>query len=425
MNKRVSISWQQMLLAAGLIVVCALLFWNPRSQSPSWIFPYFSGAANLRLDLAWRVDMHGFPDFANLPYSEEMTFRFGRVDPANLAPYSVLDKGYMFVIWFAQNALFWLPPIKAVIWLQILFHLLSSLWVTVRLTSRRQQIVFLLAYAANPIVLHFVTFDYLYYWQVIPSLAWFWYECHADASSDRRICLLALGLAAAFLIRQSTVLVSLLILSSAAWRHKSVPGWVAVLTFLAFVAITKNPSQPWHTAYVGMGAYPNVAGIELDDESGYSLFKQRTGIQIDTSPPCGNYYDQKVRDQYYGVLKERIFELAADHPVQLARNATLNVLQGYSVGYSVGHLRLAYISALIGLVYLGALILHRMYLISALIFAGLAGFVAYYPPIPAYMFGNYLLLALGLAGIVDQICQPGGCIAAFRNSMKERLFRLP
>ena len=425
MNKRVSLNWQQILLAAGAILACALLFWNPHSQSSSWIFPYFSGAANLGSDLAWRVDVNGFAQFATLPYSEQMNFRFGRVDLPNLAAYSVLDKGYIYVIWLAQTIMFWLPQIKAVIWLQIVFHILSSLWVICWLSSRRQQVIFLLAYAANPIVLHFVTFAYHYYWQVIPSLAWFWYESREGASSGRRIGLLALVLAAAFLIRQSTVIVSLLILVYAAWRNRTVIGWAAVVCFLAFVMIAKNPSQPWHTAYVGIGAYPNAAGIALDDESGYKLFKESTGIRINTAPPDGNYYDEQVRGRYYGVLKERIVEYAAEHPVQLAKNAALNVLQGYSVGYPVGQHLLAYASAFIGMVFLLALLLHRMYLISALILAGVAGFVAYYPPIPAYMFGNYLLLSLGLAGIVDQICQPDGRIAALGRSLKERLFRLP
>ncbi len=425
MNKRVSLNWQQILLAAGTILVSTLLFWNPNSQSSAWIFPYFSGAANLGSDLAWRVDVNGYAQFATLPYSEQMNFRFGRVELPNLAAYSVLDKGYIYVVWLAQTVMFWLPPIKAVIWLQIVFHVLSSLWLMSRLSSRRQQVIFFLAYAANPIVLHFVTFAYHYYWQVIPSLAWFWFENREGASSGRRIGLLAFVLAGAFLIRQSTVIVSLLILVYAAWRNRTVIGWAAVVCFLAFVTIAKNPSQPWHTAYVGIGAYPNAAGIALDDESGYKLFKESTGIRINTAPPDGNYYDEQVRGRYYGVLKERIVEYAAEHPVQLARNAALNMLQGYSVGYPVGHLLLAYVSALIGMVFLLTLLLHRMYLISALILAGVAGFVAYYPPIPAYMFGNYLLLSLGLVGIVDQLCQPGGRFAALGRSLKERLFRLP
>ena len=424
MEKRVSLTWLQAVLAASAVIACALLFWNQRSQAPSWMYPYFSGAANLGLDLAWRVDMSGFADFAGLTYSQQMDYRFGRAELSNLVGYSVLDKGYVYVIWVAQNLLFWLPQIKAVIWFQILFHVASSLWVAGRLGSRRQQIIFMLAYAANPVVLHFVTFAYHYYWQVIPSLAWFWYETREDARAGRGLYLLALVLAAAFVIRQSTAIVSLFILGYAAWRHKRAAGWVAVAGFLVFAMIAKNPSQPWHTAYVGIGAYPNDAGIELDDESGYKMFKDSTGIQINTAPPYGNYYDEKIRGQYYGVLKERLASYASDHPLQLARNAALNMLQGFSVGYPVDHLALAFASAFIGLIVLMVLAVRRMCVTIALIFASVAGFVAYYPPIPAYMFGNYLLLSLALASIVDQIGNSGGAVALVRN-LKERLFRLP
>lgn len=426
MEKRVSLTWQQALLAACAMIACAQLFWNPRSQAPSWIFPYFSGAANLGLDLTWRVDISGISDFARMTYSQQMDYRFERTEQANLATYSVLDKGYVYIIWVAQNLLFWMPQIKAVIWLQIVFHVVSSLWVAGRLGSRRQQFIFLLAYASNPVVLHFVTFAYHYYWQVLPSLAWFWYETRVKARTDRGLYLLtlALVLAAAFLIRQSTVIVSLFILTYAAWRHKRAVGWGVVACFLAFAMFAKNPSQPWHTAYVGIGAYPNDAGIELDDESGYRVFKDGTGIQINTTPPNGNYYDEKVRGQYYDVLKERLAGYAKEHPLQLARNAVLNVLQGFSAGYPVGHLALAYASAFIGLVALTLLAVRRMYVTIVLIFAGVAGFVAYYPPIPAYMFGNYLLLTLALASIVDHIGNSGGAVALVRN-LKERLFRLP
>ena len=423
MEKRVSLTWQQALLAACAMIVCALLFWNQRSQASSWMYPYFSGAANLGLDLAWRVDKSVYVDFAGLTYSQQMDFRFGRGELSNLVGYSVLDKGYVYVIWVAQNLLFWLPQIKAVIWFQILFHVVSSLWVAGRLRSRRQQIIFMLAYALNPVVLHFVTFAYHYYWQVIPSLAWFWHETRDDARASRELYLLALVLATAFLIRQSTAIVSLLILGHAAWRHKRMAGWVAVTGFLAFAMIAKNPSQPWHTAYVGIGAYPNGAGIELDDESGYKMFKDSTGIQINTTPPNGNYYDEKVRGQYYDVLKERLAGYAKEHPLQLARNAVLNVLQGFSAGYPVGHLALAYASAFIGLAALTLLAVRRMYMKILLIFAGVVGFAAYYPPIPAYMFGNYLLLSLALASVVDQIGNSGRT-AALRRYLKERLVRL-
>ncbi len=245
-----------------------------------------------------------------------------------------------------------------------------------------------------------------------------------ESKSVQDIYLLALVLSLAFLIRQSTVIVSIFILSYGAWRYKKAVGWGAVVCFLAFVMFVKNPSQPWHTAYVGIGAYPNDASIELDDESGYRMFKNVTSIQINTTPPDGNYYDESIRSQYYSVLKERVIGYLQENPIQLIRNAALNTFQGFSVGYPVGHLSLAYVSACIGLVFLATLIAQRMFVMVALIFAGVVGFSAYYPPIPAYMFGNYLLLSIALINIIEQGGNSSVAVALVRY-LKERRHRLP
>jgi len=408
MGNTTKVKLQHYLLAACAIIVCALLFWNQKSQSPSWIYPFFSGAANLGIDLAWRVDMSAFADFAVMSYGQQMEYKFYQTDSSNLSAYSVLDKGYVYVIWLAQNLFFWLPQIKAVIWFQILFHVVTSLWVLGQLRSRLKQVVFMLAYAANPVVLHFVTFAYLYYWQVLPSLVWFFYEAKGEDRRNRDLYLILLILATAFLIRQSTAIISLFILSYAAWQGRKAIAWVVVIFFLAFVIVAKNPSQPWHTVYVGIGAYPNDSGIELSDEYGYKLFKDKTGIQIDTTPPNGNYYYEKVRGQYYDVLKEWLVIYAKDHPLQLMRNALLNVTQSFSVGYPVGHLALSYASSFAGLIVLVALVIRRMYVTVTLIFTSVAGFICYYPPIPAYMFGSYLLLTLALTRLVDKSSTPMG-----------------
>jgi hypothetical protein len=403
--------WWYYLMAALLMVASSLLFWNPNSQSSSWIYPYFSGAANLGFDLAWQVDAAGFPDFAALSYRQQMDYWFNSGVQGNFVTYSVLDKGYVFVVWLAQHLLFWLPPIRAVIWFQVLFHIATSLWILIKLGSRRSQVVFLLAYALNPIVLHFVTFAYYYYWQVIPSLTWFYYETRRGSRNGLDLLLVVLALAVAFLIRQSTIIVSLFILVHAAWRLRKWSAWALVAGFFLFAGLMKNPSQPWHTAYVGLGAYPNDVVIELSDESGYALFLERTGIRIDTTPPNGNYYDTAVRGQYYEVLKNRLAQYAINHPLQIARNAILNGAQSFSVGYPVGHRTLAYASALCGAVVLSLLAWRRMYVTIALLLAGVAGFVVYYPPVPAYMFGNYLILALALAAILETMGKPVTSVA--------------
>lgn len=391
------------LLCIFILVIEALLLWNTNSQGSIFIYPFFSGAANLGLDFAWKIDVKRFFDFQQLTYAEQLGYVFERGQSNNLIEYSILDRGYMFIVWIAQHLFFWLPQIKSVIWFQILFHIASSLWVMNELRTRREKITFFLFYAANPIIMHFVTFAFYYYWQIIPPLAWYIYKKKKVTNNLIGLCLLAIILAAAFLIRQSTLVVSLLILSMIAWQSRKLIPYAILFFFFTFAIACKNPSQPWHTAYVGIGAYSNNAGIELSDQSGYKRFLEQTGIQIEFDTPTGNIYKPDMQKLYYSNLRDGLVSYIKEHPWQMAKNAALNVLQSFSVGYPVGHEKLAYASAVLGLIVFIILIKKGLYSILALAFANVAGFAFYFPPIPAYMFGNYFLLTLALVMMVSRI----------------------
>lgn len=384
------------------LVIGSLLFWNSSSQGTTFIYPYFSGAVNLGLDLSWKIDVESYANFFPLTYPEQLEYIFESGHPDNLIKYSILDPGYMFIVWIAQNLLFWLPQMKAVIWLQIFFHIASSLWVMSGLKTHGEKMVFFLSYAANPIILHFVTFAFYYYWQIIPVFAWYIYNNRFNISNIMTFHLLSLVLAVAFLIRQSTLIASLLILAAIAWKVRKFWLWLVLLLFFVFAILFKNPSQPWHTAYVGIGAYSNSAGILLSDQSGYKHFFEQTGILIEIDSPHGNLYDQGVREHYYSTLRNALVSYAKENPWQMIRNAVLNILQSFSAGYPVGYPILAYASALFGLIVLITLVKSRLYFIVGLCFANVAGFIFYFPPIPAYMFGNYFLLALALTIIISR-----------------------
>lgn len=391
-----------LVLAVLVMVACALVFWNQGSQTSAWIYPYFSGAANLGPDLAWRIDATAFADFAQLPYSGQLEYEFARGQPGDLTPYSILDRGYVFVVWIAQTLIFWLPPIKAVLWFQVAVHVASVAWILSLLSTRRQQVIFFLAYGVNPVVLHFVTFAYHYYWQVVPSLLWLAYESRNGDRLGRKIYWMVVAMMAVFLVRQSTLLVSLFILGYLVWKERTVHSWIALLALLGFVLMAKNPSHPWHTAYVGLGAYPNAGGIELSDESGYRRYKELSGTQINTMPPDGNYYDETVRSAYYDALRNELVGYAAAHPYEIVRNALINSAQSFSLGYVVKSRIVSYLSACAGVLVVLVMLWHGMYLRMAVLFSGVAGFVLYFPPIPAYMFGNYLLLAWVLTHVADR-----------------------
>lgn len=409
-----------MVLAAAAMLMAVLLFWNQGSQTSAWIYPYFSGAANLGLDFAWKIDAAAYPGFAQLPYAGQLGYEFVRGQPGDLTPYSILDRGYVFIVWIAQVLFFWLPSIKAVLWFQVVFHIVSVLWVLSLLSSTRQRLIFFLAYGVNPLVLHFVTFAYHYYWQVVPALLWLAYEARDGIRLERRIYWMVAVMMTVFLVRQSTLPLSLFMLGYWIWKERTVHAWMALLAMLVFVLLVKNPSQPWHTAYVGLGAYPNAGGIELSDESGYSRYKELSGTQINTVPPDGNYYDTTVRSAYYDALRKELIGYAAQHPGELARNAFLNTAQSFSLGYVTKSRLLSYLSAAIGVLVALFMAWRGMYLRMAVLLAGVAGFVLYFPPIPAYMFGNYLLLAWVLVHVADPwLARAGTVLAQWFRAKKE------
>lgn len=408
-----------MLAAAATMLAAALLFWNQGSQTSAWIYPYFSGAANLGLDFAWKIDAAAYPGFAQLPYAGQIEYEFVRGQAGDLTPYSILDRGYVFIVWIAQTLFFWLPSIKAVLWFQVAFHIVSVLWVLSLLPTTRQRLIFFLAYGANPLVLHFVTFAYHYYWQVVPALLWLAYEARGGVRLERKVYWMLAAMMAVFLVRQSTLLLSLFMLGYWVWKERTVHAWIALLAMLVFVLLFKNPSQPWHTAYVGLGAYPNAGGIELSDESGYSRYKELSGTQISTIPPHGNYYDETVRSAYYDALRKELLGYAAQHPGELVRNAVINSAQSFSLGYVTKSRMLSYLSAGIGALVVLVMAWHGMYLRMAVLLAGVLGFVLYFPPIPAYMFGNYLLLAWVLVPLVDPWLEKAGLVLAKRLRAKK------
>ena len=178
---------------------------------------------------------------------------------------------------------------------------------------------------------------------------------------------------------------------------------VGLVAFATVVATGYSPSQKnfWHTAYVGVGAYPNAHVEGLSDDNGYALYRQRTGEPLNASLG-GNYYDEKVMARYRDVSRSEFLGIARDDPGVLVRNAALNTLQGFTIGYLAGQRYVVHVAmALAGLLFAGLLLYTGQYVLTGLVLATIATFVPYYPPIPAYMYGAYLLLVVGLIRAVE------------------------
>ena len=142
----------------------------------------------------------------------------------------------------------------------------------------------------------------------------------------------------------------------------------------------------------------------LSDDNGYALFQRKTGVPLNASLG-GNYYDEKVMARYRDVSRSEFLRMARDDPGVLVRNAALNTLQGFTIGYLVGQRYVVHVTmALAGLLFAGLLVYTRQYVLTGLVLATIATFVPYYPPVPAYTYGAYLLLVVGLIRAVEFGC---------------------
>jgi hypothetical protein len=319
------------------------------------------------------------------------------------------------VIAVAKQLFPWLSDVRALVAFQILLHVLLCLLILALLTGPLRKLLFFMLYAINPLVIYFVTFPFYYFYQAVPSFALIFlllarghWKGPMKAGLHAAYLALCISLSVVLLIRSTTVAaIAAFFVLAFLWLPARRIYFVGLAAFVLIAVTGYSPSQKnfWHTAYIGIGAYPNEHMQGLSDNNGYALFERQTGVPLDASLG-GNYYDGTVMSRYREISRvEFLAILRSDWPA-LMRNAVMNTLQGFTVGYLVGRpfvMHLAMTAA--GLMVLVLLALSRQYVLAALIIVSNATFTLYYPPIPAYMYGAYALLAMGVLGVVDYFRQ--------------------
>ena len=386
-------------LLAGVIAV--RLFHNGGMMGLDWSFPYFSGAANFKRLFDWQISPSDYQLAQQLPLSEYAHYRHHA--SAVTVPYTINSYGYVLVAVLARILFKGMGDAHAVIALQLAVHaLISALFLIFFFTKTASRLAFVVLYAANPLVIYFATYPFYYFWLCIPS------ACCASMflrpSWSRPILLISTPLLLlALLIRPTTIVLCLLIYAYA-FRTFARDRWGLVVPALAlFVAgvvliSSVNPRQPpWHTMVVGLGAYPNASGVtSLSDDAGYRLFTEKTGVPITTSPVNGNWGQPALMKSYGSVLRARYLQVLIADPLRQIANALINLGQLFSIGYIVDNVGLSILSSLFGwAVAIYLLVRGQLAWVLAIVASALS-FFWYFPPIPAYNFASYLLLACGL-----------------------------
>ena len=91
------------------------------------------------------------------------------------------------------------------------------------------------------------------------------------------------------------------------------------------------------------------------------------------------------------LLKSEVFRLIYLDPILYIQNAFKNVLQLYGLGYLDDYYWFQYCSMAVGAAFLTLLIYNKLYFHIVLILTLNAGYILYFPPVPVYMAGTYLL----------------------------------
>jgi hypothetical protein len=143
--------------------------------------------------------------------------------------------------------------------------------------------------------------------------------------------------------------------------------------------------------YVGLGAYGGFGVPSLSDNVSYDLFLLKTGQTIHTSIPGYSWNDKSVRIEFYKIIKKEYISLVCDKPFLVARNSIFNVLQGAGFGHRPYIMWINIISSIVGLFIFLIIILTKNNFIFIALLATQCGYSLYFPPIPAYNFGMYIL----------------------------------
>ena len=380
-----------------IIAIIALQLMNfNQVQSSAWISPYLSAASNFDFT-TWmmQVDLSQMDEFARLSKAEQFTYNFPH--SSTLVDYDHLSKGFMLIVIFAKTLFFFLGDLQAVQLLQGLVHITLSLIIANLLNKDYQKWLFLILYMLNPLVLYLVNFPYYYFWQFIPSVIFLIYFL-----SGRRfgnwVFLASLIFSFVYITRPTVLFFVLFFYGLYGFKEGWLKSILAIILFFVLTTIVPKYSfGPWHTAYIGIGAYDNKYNITISDNDGYDYFKLQTGKIYNSS----TVLDKELKSEYYQVLKDKYLHIANESPSLLVKNAILNISQSYSLGYKTNNTFLNYTIAMIGIVFIVLLLYSKQYLLFFAIGAAGAGFTPYYPPIPAYMFGSYILLVTAFIFIID------------------------
>ncbi len=394
----------------AILVAIALLFVRifDTEKHADWglMVPFLSGAANYELGKGWRFNEADIATFSALPSREaQQNYRFEPSDESTLEPYNFSSRGFLFVVLAARTLFPWQGDLQATESLQAAVHILISILMISLLSSPTSRALFFVLYTVNPLILMVTTAPYYYFWQVVPSACLLPMLWDRDLRYGRWLVAIAVILAASYAIRPTTLFPAMFFFALAFLRDsKPLAVGALVLYFVLAIPVFGGnlaSKDPWHTAYIGLGAWPNPHVPAFEDTFAFVLYEEEHGERVRVGAG-GNYRDPEVRAEMSRLARDAYMEIAREEPLMIVRNAALNFFQSYSVGYISDSQLLSYASALIGLGTIGVLLFFGKFAFLIAIGLSTIATVPLAPPNHVYGFSNYLLLVGAFIHLVRQ-----------------------
>jgi hypothetical protein len=396
---------RRLLMLAGLIFFLTLFFLLPqKGMSPVWSVPYFSGAKEWTFTGGWLFQPLEVDAYKQLKGWDIYFYSFNHFSQDTLSQYGLNSTGYLYGIIFSQLLFPFLGPVGSIVLLQILVHLIICYVLYQQLSPSMPRAFFLFGYAVNPLVLFFVVYPFYYFWQVLPSFVFLIYYFRLKENRPFTLfvdVLLAASLFIGLVIRNTTILmvpaVILILWTYSQKRSLLIHCLILVVGVLVWMRYFEYVEGygPWHNAFIGFAGYPNkIEGLEvMNDNTGYAWYNKYSGKIIDASIEGNFTTNLEATRHYYSYMKDSFLELVHQHPAQFLRNMSLNFFQGFAAGYItkggfLGHLA----SAFMGILVVGFFLVKRAWIPIIIIAVSHITYSVYYPPIPAYLFGTYLLI---------------------------------
>jgi len=374
-------------------------------QGDFWTVLYFSGAEHILSQGQWLLNKNDYSAFLSLNDLEKIWFDFSVTqNVANQIPANYYGSAFLHAIIMAKLTLPFIPPIIALVVLQVIIHCIICIAVLRRFSEIHLKLAFIALYALNPVVLKFVCFAYYYFWQVLPS---FFLVLYLLDKKSWGAYLLPVSVILAFSLgmRETTILVVLAFLLLSVLRERRAISLISIALVFGIKLFLYNGhgAGPWHTMYVGLGAYDNPYGVILNDNAGYKLFDEKTVISNKTNAKITNYDNFERRERYDDTLKKEYLAILKESPMLLLVNAVKNTLGGYSFGYFVGSPLIQNMAIIFGGIFALLLLLFRQYVWFLAIGLSLISFTWFYPPIPAYMYGSYLIIIVSFIQVLSPL----------------------